>query len=563
MRSMSFRPTRASISGRAARISSWFRCTMQPATTSLRQRPVFLNSAISRIVSIDSRRAGSMKVQVLTTITSASAGSRVRSYPPRRSVPSMTSLSTRFFGQPRLTIPTLINAASFSGIETVESARVGDRLAQVVDAGNPRDEPPDPNAEAGVRHGAVLADVEIPAERLEGEAVLLDPPEEEIVVVDALAAADDLAVPLGRQDVDAQGAVRCPRIRLHVEGLDRRRVVGDHQRTLQLFREDGLVESAETVAADERRRVLLPRARLHVRPQKEGRRLVIRHPGERLPDGLEPGRVALEGLELGAAAVPGPRQEGDDDVLRQVEKIRELRVRPLRLHHPELGEVPARLRLLGAEGRSEAIDAAKRHRRRLQVELSGLAQVRLLVEVIGLEQRGRALAGRRCQDRRVDQHEVALMEEIADRLGDLAPEPQECMLLRGAQPEVAVVEEKVGAVLLRADRIVVRQLVNHDRPELHLVAPRGAIVLADDSGHLQRRFLRHFLAGLEDRGADLRLEGHRLRVPGPVTDDQEGQLALLPLVVQPAADAHLLAVVGADGPDGRRLHERSGERREI
>ena len=52
---------------------------MQPATTSLRQRPVFLNSAISRIVSIDSRRAGSMNVQVLTTMMSASDGSRVRS----------------------------------------------------------------------------------------------------------------------------------------------------------------------------------------------------------------------------------------------------------------------------------------------------------------------------------------------------------------------------------------------------------------------------------------------------------------------------------------------------
>src|SRR5439155_20452736 len=353
MRSMSFRPTRASISGIASRSSSWFLWTMQPATTSLRQRPVFLNSAISRMVSTDSRRAGSMKVQVLTTITSASDGSRVRSYPPRRSVPSMTSLSTRFFGQPRLTIPTLINGASFSGVETVESARVGDRLAQVVDAGDPGDETLDPHPEAGVRHRAVLADVEVPAKRLERQTLFLDTPEEEVVIVDALAAADDLAVPLGRQDVDAQRALRRLRIGLHVEGLDGRRVVRDHHRTLQLFGENGLVEPAEIIAADERRRILLPRARLHVRPQQKGRRLVIRHPGERLPHGLEPGGVALEGLELGAAAVQGPRHQGDDEILRQVEKVRELRVRHLRLHHPELGEVPARLRLLGAEGRSE------------------------------------------------------------------------------------------------------------------------------------------------------------------------------------------------------------------
>ena len=78
MRSMSFRPTRASISGIEATSSSWLACTMQPATTSLRQRPVFLCSAISRMVWTDSRRAGPMNVQVLTTMTSASAGSDVK-----------------------------------------------------------------------------------------------------------------------------------------------------------------------------------------------------------------------------------------------------------------------------------------------------------------------------------------------------------------------------------------------------------------------------------------------------------------------------------------------------
>src|SRR5882762_3056158 len=119
----------------------------------------------------------------------------------------MTSLSTRFLGQPRLTIPTLITGAFLSRIEPVDGPRVRDRLAQVVDAGDPGDEALDPHPEPGVRHRAVPSNVEIPAERLEGESVLLDPPEQEVVVVDALAAADDLAVPLGGQDVDAQRPV--------------------------------------------------------------------------------------------------------------------------------------------------------------------------------------------------------------------------------------------------------------------------------------------------------------------------------------------------------------------
>src|SRR5437867_12056128 len=116
----------------------------------------------------------------------------------------MTSLSTRFLGQPRLTIPTLITGAFPSRIETVDRPRVGDRLAQVVDARDPGDEALDPHPEPRVRHRPVPSDVEVPAERLEGQPVLLDSPEQEIVVVDALAAADDLPVALRRQDVDAQ-----------------------------------------------------------------------------------------------------------------------------------------------------------------------------------------------------------------------------------------------------------------------------------------------------------------------------------------------------------------------
>ena len=41
-----------------------------------------------------------MKPHVLTTITSAFAGSSTSRYPASARVPSMTSLSTRFFGQP-------------------------------------------------------------------------------------------------------------------------------------------------------------------------------------------------------------------------------------------------------------------------------------------------------------------------------------------------------------------------------------------------------------------------------------------------------------------------------
>src|ERR1700678_643381 len=87
---------------------------MQPATISFCALPDFLYSAISRIESTDSFCAGSMKLQVLTTRTSASPARGVSSYPARARIPIITSLSTRFFGHPRLTNPTFgITARSF------------------------------------------------------------------------------------------------------------------------------------------------------------------------------------------------------------------------------------------------------------------------------------------------------------------------------------------------------------------------------------------------------------------------------------------------------------------
>src|SRR5579872_681395 len=75
------------------------------------------------MASTDSRLAESMKEQVLTTMTSASSARTVSSAPPWESRPIMTSLSTRFFGQPKLTKPTfgLGRASTAFGAATVRS----------------------------------------------------------------------------------------------------------------------------------------------------------------------------------------------------------------------------------------------------------------------------------------------------------------------------------------------------------------------------------------------------------------------------------------------------------
>src|SRR5205809_4029905 len=81
---------------------------------SARQRPVSLSLASSRIVFTDSSRARSMKAHVLTMRHSASSGSVVRGNPASVSMPSISSESTWFLGQPRVVRWTFMSEAHYT-----------------------------------------------------------------------------------------------------------------------------------------------------------------------------------------------------------------------------------------------------------------------------------------------------------------------------------------------------------------------------------------------------------------------------------------------------------------
>jgi len=100
-------------------------------------------------------------------------------------------------------------------------------------AADPCHHPFHAHAEAGVREGAVFAHVEVPLELLDRQVVLLNAPKQQVVVVDALRAADDLAVALGGDHVQAEDDRRVQRIGLHVERFDRRGVARDHHRPVE------------------------------------------------------------------------------------------------------------------------------------------------------------------------------------------------------------------------------------------------------------------------------------------------------------------------------------------
>src|SRR5688572_9898993 len=85
----------------------------------------------------------------------------------------------------------------------VHDARERRRVPDVVQLADPHDDALDAEAEAGVGHAAVAAQVEVPLVVLEVGILLLQPFDEELVLLLADAAADDLAVALGRQEVAA------------------------------------------------------------------------------------------------------------------------------------------------------------------------------------------------------------------------------------------------------------------------------------------------------------------------------------------------------------------------
>src|SRR6266568_9691593 len=177
------------------------------------------------MASIDSCFARSMNAHVLTTITSASSAAAVISCPACCAKPSMTSPSTRFFGQPKETKPIFIGdcrlqiadsrivnlrvtigatrqSSMRSRIHPVEHPGIRDRLAQMLEPADPAHHPFDAHAEPAVRDGAIPTQVEIPLEGFLRQVVLLDSRQPQIQIRDAFAAADDFAVALRGKDVD-------------------------------------------------------------------------------------------------------------------------------------------------------------------------------------------------------------------------------------------------------------------------------------------------------------------------------------------------------------------------
>src|SRR5258708_25627701 len=81
-----------------------------------------------------------------------------------------------------------------------------------------------------------------------GQVVFAQSLEKQIVIVNALAAADDFAVAFRGDHVESEGELGTLGVRLHVKSLHRRRVMMNEDGTIEFPGDDGFFVSAEVIS---------------------------------------------------------------------------------------------------------------------------------------------------------------------------------------------------------------------------------------------------------------------------------------------------------------------------
>ena len=82
-------------------------------------------------------------------------------------------------------------------INSIQHPREGNHLANVLRSTNPRHGAFQAQAEACVRHAAIAPQIQIPLKGFFRQIVLAQTPNQRVVIRQALATADDLAISLG------------------------------------------------------------------------------------------------------------------------------------------------------------------------------------------------------------------------------------------------------------------------------------------------------------------------------------------------------------------------------
>ena len=174
--------------------------------------------------------------------------------------------------------------------------------------------------------------------------------------------------------------------------------------------------------------------------------------GKRRLDVLQLLNVALERFEFAGFVFHHALNDGADQTFAQIHHVGKFGVGGLRLEHPEFGEVAAGLGFFGAKRGAESVDLAERHGGGFDVELAALREIGfLVVNVVHFEERGSAFAGRGSENRRVGERVALRVHEIARGANGFGADAQNRSLARRANPEMAVIEQEIDAMLFELD----------------------------------------------------------------------------------------------------------------
>ncbi len=242
-----------------------------------------------------------------------------------------------------------------------------------------------------------------------------------------------------------------------------------------------------------------------------------------------------------------------DEVLGQFEQAVEVAVGDFGLDHPELSEVTPSLGFFGAEGGAEAVNLAQCKCGGLDIKLAGLGEVGGVSEVVHGEQRGRALAGCRSENRRIGADEAVGVKVLGCRAHDFGPYAKNGRLPGRANPQMAVLHEEVDTVFFERDGVGVG--LRNTLDDLHIFdvefeSAGRALVGADFARDNDRRLLSEAFERFEDGRGNALHVGYALNRTGAVAKDGKEQFAALAQVVKPSAQGDRLAFVLAQGGDG-------------
>ncbi len=217
----------------------------------------------------------------------------------------------------------------------------------------------------------------------------------------------------------------------------------------------------------------------------------------------------------------------------------------------------AGLGFFGAEGRTERVDLAESHGDGFSVELAALREIGfLVVDVVDFEKGGRALAGSWGEHGRVRKRVTLAVHELACGADGFGANAEYGGLARRANPEVALIEQEIDAVLFQLDRerlALWNFLHDLNFADADFVAAGGALFRADFAGDNDAGLLRQAFQRFERFGIFL-LRADPLDDACSISENREEQFARFTQVVEPALECDFLAVVLACLLDRDRRH---------